>query len=332
MTILTLAALDVGSGSTKLDVAKVDTRSIPWRIVGELLYSENVELLLAADYKSNPDGKLSTSIMDSTMEVISRLQAIAHKHDAKMRGVATAVFRLATNANELLDRLNNELGIALEVVSQEEEGKIGFLTAASGLPEPEEARKKGLPPLTPVDVVAWDSGGASFQLTISATCGFDVYQGPLGASLVTAMLLEKVQKRSFASQPSPNPVSLLQIQELCVLVAAEFPDAPVWLREKLANQAHTQVIGIGGETCIFSLASQILEKTEYTTEEVWSGIEKLAGSTDAELSKYSQAHMVIPKLVLMHTVMNTIGIRQVRYLPSNGGCRGVLISPKYWAD
>jgi exopolyphosphatase/guanosine-5'-triphosphate,3'-diphosphate pyrophosphatase len=118
MTILTLAALDVGSGSIKLDVANVDTRSIPWRIVGELLYSENVELLLGADYKSNPDGKLSNSIMDATVEVISRLQAIAHKHDAKLRGIATAVFRLATNADELLGRINNESGVALEVISQ----------------------------------------------------------------------------------------------------------------------------------------------------------------------------------------------------------------------
>jgi hypothetical protein len=117
-----------------------------------------------------------------------------------------------------------------------------------------------------------------------------------------------------------------------VLVAADIPDAPVWLREKLAKEAHTQVIGIGGETCIFSLASQILEKTEYTSEEVWRGIENLAGSTEAELSKYSQPHMVIPKMVLMHTVMNTKGIRQVRYLPSNGGCRCVLTSPKYWTD
>jgi hypothetical protein len=45
-------------------------------------------------------------------------------------------------------------------------------------------------------VVAWDSGGASFQLTVHGAAGYEVYQGPLGASLVTAMLLQEVRRNS----------------------------------------------------------------------------------------------------------------------------------------
>ena len=46
-------------------------------------------------------------------------------------------------------------------------------------------------------MVAWDSGGASFQLTIHGDEGYQVYQGPLGASLVTAMLLKEVRMQSL---------------------------------------------------------------------------------------------------------------------------------------
>lgn len=39
-----LAAFDIGSGATKLDVALVDQSATPWKIVGDLLYSEQVSL------------------------------------------------------------------------------------------------------------------------------------------------------------------------------------------------------------------------------------------------------------------------------------------------
>jgi len=78
-----------------------------------------VELLLAADMKSSPDHRLSDAAMDATVATLRRLQGVAAEHQAaQLTGVATAVFRLAVNANELLQRIEAELGLRLRVLSQ----------------------------------------------------------------------------------------------------------------------------------------------------------------------------------------------------------------------
>eukprot|EP00240_Pyramimonas_obovata_P016111 CAMPEP_0118954410 /NCGR_PEP_ID=MMETSP1169-20130426/58192_1 /TAXON_ID=36882 /ORGANISM="Pyramimonas obovata, Strain CCMP722" /LENGTH=271 /DNA_ID=CAMNT_0006902037 /DNA_START=132 /DNA_END=943 /DNA_ORIENTATION=+ len=217
--LLTLAALDVGSGATKLEIARVDTSQDPWSIVGEVLFSEQATLLLAGDLKAQSNNCLSDPIMDSAIDILRNFKSIAEKHDAvKLRGIATAVFRLADNAPELLARIENELGIKLTVVSQDEEGEIGFLTAATGAQQPAASDEAPAPPLDLSSVVAWDSGGASFQLTVcdSGPEGkqYQIYQGPLGASLATAQFVEEVQNRPWAEVTTPNPISLEEAEAL----------------------------------------------------------------------------------------------------------------------
>eukprot|EP00976_Prorocentrum_cordatum_P115231 1195974-Prorocentrum_minimum.AAC.7 len=181
--LVTLAALDVGSGATKMEVARMDTSQVPWSVVGEVLFSEQATLLLAGDLKAQSDNCLSEPIMNSAIDTLRNFKSVAEQHGAvKLRGIATAVFRLADNAPELLARIDQELGIKLTVVSQDEEGEIGFLTAATGAQQPATslhacctndkesyALGSGGDPPPPMDlsaVVAWDSGGASFQLTV----------------------------------------------------------------------------------------------------------------------------------------------------------------------
>lgn len=45
-------------------------------------------------------------------------------------------------------------GIDLKIISQQQEGSIGFLTATQACPT-----------TAATDLVAWDSGGGSFQIT-----------------------------------------------------------------------------------------------------------------------------------------------------------------------
>lgn len=203
-------------------------------------------------------------------------------------------------------------------------------------------------------------------------CGISVYEGPLGTSLVTAMLVEEVQQKRFSECQSPNPVTLPQVHDLVAKASAALPEAPFWLTGMLdtlhdhtVRSAHlrfgvhsmtlplthicpgyelvfvcaeyacawaTQVIGIGGATCIFLIASMVTGTDEFTPEEVFAGMERLVGSTDEQLSVYPQPDMVIPKLALMYTVMKHVGARKVKYLPANGSCRGVLTTAWLWDE
>ncbi|KAK3262620.1 hypothetical protein CYMTET_28534 [Cymbomonas tetramitiformis] len=163
-----LAALDVGSGASKLEVAKVDTTIIPWTVVGESLFAKEQELKLASDLKSSENNTISAHIIDRLFEVLKNFKKVASDLGAtEISAAATAVFRLADNAPEVLKRIQSELGIRVRVISQEEEGEIGFLTAATQFSC--EAPDLG-------NLVAWDSGGASFQLTALAEGLQDIYE------------------------------------------------------------------------------------------------------------------------------------------------------------
>jgi len=316
-----LAAFDIGSGATKLDVALVDQSATPWKIVGDLLYSEQVEVLLAHDLKASEDNTLSVRIMDESVRELARMKQIAETLGVEgMLAIGTAVFRLADNGMQLVHRIRSELGLKMHVISQDEEGRLGYLTAATA------AGASGS------HLVAWDSGGASFQMSMCGKCGISVYEGPLGTSLVTAMLVEEVQQKRFSECQSPNPVTLPQVHDLVAKASAALPEAPFWLTGMLDTLHDHTVIGIGGATCIFLIASMVTGTDEFTPEEVFAGMERLVGSTDEQLSVYPQPDMVIPKLALMYTVMKHVGARKVKYLPANGSCRGVLTTAWLWDE
>ena len=96
--------------------------------------------------------------------------------ELQMRGIATAAFRNALNGVEWIDRLSRDpqIGFPIRVISQtvpltllfnrcslltfcQEEGKLGFMTA---LTIAQHSHRKN-----PEKLIAWDSGGASFQIT-----------------------------------------------------------------------------------------------------------------------------------------------------------------------
>jgi exopolyphosphatase/pppGpp-phosphohydrolase len=75
--------------------------------------------------------------------VVSFKKSASEQGCLKIVGIATAVFRKARNGQSLLDRLKTELGVyvlgffandlrkffrQVDVISQAEEGKLGFLT------------------------------------------------------------------------------------------------------------------------------------------------------------------------------------------------------------
>ena len=92
------------------------------------------------------------------------------------------------------------------------------------------------------------------------------------------------------------------------------------------------MIGIGGTTCAFRMAALAVGRDEYTAADVGDSLARLLGSTDRQLreSGFPQPEMVIPKLALIRTVMQTLRVRSVRYLACNGGCPGILTTAQFW--
>ena len=161
------AAFDVGSGATKVTVAVVSPSD---GAVVRILYSDQTELLLRHDLQETKATTGRDMLSDACVgRLLERLAFYAAEargagggDDAEdsvgavqMVGCATAVFRSAENGEEVLERVRSEIEIDVQMVSQELEGRLGFLTAKAVGPADVKAE----------ELIAWDSGGGSFQIT-----------------------------------------------------------------------------------------------------------------------------------------------------------------------
>lgn len=156
-----------------------------------------------------------------------------------------------------------------------------------------------------------------------------MYQGPVGSSVAVADMVEKIQKLDFAKTQSANPATLEQARGLEQLLRDRIGDAPEWMTATVGRPG-TKVVGIGGFTCMFRLASLVIGRTTLTKQDLWTTVERLLGKTDDELKEYPEAPMVVCKAVLGYTVMDMFGIEEFQYEFTNGGCPGVLLSAEFW--
>ena len=328
MVVAIRGALDIGSGQHKLLIAAVDTVS---RRIVRKIHLDQAGVLLGHSLVQSADGRLDEAILEDSRSVFDRFAAAGREHGAtEWAGVCTAVFRRASNGEEHLARANAELGLNLNLIEQKLEGELGYLAASSGC----EASAEQL--------VAWDSGSGSFQVSSRAGDGaLKVWEGPIGDSDVTAALVRDVQKRDFAGggkvgqRASPNPVSLTQAEQLsALLLDARIPPPPEWVAAACAAP-DAVLVGFGEKTSIFSHAAKLIGADEFGAAEVWSAIERVAGRSDAELKAAhgldNEEDLIMPKLVLLHAMLNRLGASRVRNILTMGNCEGVLLCDELWS-
>ncbi|MBA4370733.1 MAG: Ppx/GppA family phosphatase [Coriobacteriaceae bacterium] len=120
-----LAAIDIGTNSVRLVVAQPE-RGGGYRLIDD----EKSQVRLGEGLGAT--GALSEAAMDRTVEALGRMLEIARGLEAdRVRAVATAAVRIASNGEAFVARLRDELGVRVEVISAFEEGRLAFLGAAA---------------------------------------------------------------------------------------------------------------------------------------------------------------------------------------------------------
>jgi len=309
------AAFDIGSGATKLLVANVSGMSI-----ASVLFGKEVPVPFAVDWKKSSDGTLSEEVQAQGLRVLQELVEVCEQHGVPPESrcaIATEVFRKAGNGQDYLSRVRSELGLNVEMVTQDDEARLGFLTAVALQDRPVE------------EVVCWDSGGASFQITSqgSDSTSMRSYVGTWGTGTVLATLVEAVQARCFASCQTPNPVTADEAARLVRQLCDSLGEPPTWLQG-------SSVTAIGGPNSMFCVASQALGQTAYTREEVQRALDEAVGCTDDDLASrpYCQGELleppgfIVPKLCLLLAVIGHCSIASVQFCPATGSCPGLVVS------
>jgi exopolyphosphatase/guanosine-5'-triphosphate,3'-diphosphate pyrophosphatase len=141
------AVIDVGTNSVKFHLAEVAVDGT-WRAV-----EDRAELTrLGEGLKEG--GAISEAAMERTATAIAGMAETARRNRCvAIAAVGTAGLRMAGNARDVIDTIRSRTGIAIEILSGEEEGRLAYLAVRAGLRMGEGT------------MVVFDTGGGSSQFT-----------------------------------------------------------------------------------------------------------------------------------------------------------------------
>lgn len=294
------AAYDVGSSSTKVKVARVDPCS--GRIV-EVLLDEAVRVDYQSALGGSVDGRLNDQIMAQGLISLRELKVAADAYQpSRHTAVATAAFRQAVNAEAFVEKVREDVGIDLRVISQGEEAMLGFHAAAAATGIPRE------------NAIVWNIGGGSMQMVAGDEAGrFIRYEGHHASVTFRNRLIEEIQGRSLADTQTPNPISeaqARQARELAHRLASEIPPA---ISARL-HRDEAVVLGIGG-VHFHSIRGQLQSGDRpYTQQDIVGMLASRLGQSDEQIA-HPYAATEVSNLILVLGYMESLGIDSV--LPLN---------------
>ena len=317
-------AFDVGSGTTKIQVAKVD---VCYQQVLETYYETHRKV----PYRENlriEDGKFdrsliwegSRAIREMKNEAIQQTRQVRQGRPIEWVGAATSAFRTARNGKGAAYMLSLLTGVPIQIVSQKTEATLGFYAAAAST-NLEDSR-----------IVAWDIGGGSMQLTTRVKKQIEFFAGGTASVPFKNEIIASVHGKNPAFIQSPNPIGPSNIQavlDLSRTLALQLPEA---IKSKLA-QKDTVVIGIGGVHSL-SLAKQLKMSEEtskeqsYKVQDLLQLAKKKSGWTDAEIGG-NYAATDLANVYLVAGYMQALKIPEVKVLKANL-TTGSLLYPDFW--
>lgn len=168
-----LAAIDIGTNSCRLLIAEVSGPRL--KVLERAVNTTRI----GAGVSSG--GCISAPAIQRTLECLQSFQATMHRYKVRsFRIVGTSALREAQNRGEFLERVQNECGLQVEVISGEQEACLSYRGVCRGL---------GLTGVLPVVV---DLGGGSTELVWPGDPP-EVLSFPVGAVRAAEMDLDSGQ-------------------------------------------------------------------------------------------------------------------------------------------
>ncbi len=133
MTAKTLAVVDLGSNSFRLEIGRIE---------GDQIYRQDTwreTLRFGAGLDRN--GRIKPAAMKLALACLARFrERLSGVHPSAVRAVATNAFRVAVNAREFLPKAERALGCPIDVISGHEEARLIYLGVAHELPPSDAPR------------------------------------------------------------------------------------------------------------------------------------------------------------------------------------------------
>lgn len=308
------AAIDIGSGATKLRVGEVNLKTLK---IDRILYDESFPVHYQEKLEHSPNNTLDNEVMQMGLDALKKSSEIATQfHAQKVVAVATAAFRTAANAPEFIQRIKQETGIDVYVVDQKLEGELAFEAAKSQVDTPL------------MNLVVWDIGGGSLQLTTLDTKGnLAVFKSSMASVPFKNLVIQDIQKRDPRQFKTPNPMTIEEIQQADVKAREIAQKVDTFFRDKVSNP-NNLVIGVGN---IFSYRIMPLvdNKKIFTVQELRSKVRQLAGLTDEQIGQDCFSNVGNTNAILILGYMEELKIPRMEILDINNA-DGAMLYPAFW--
>jgi exopolyphosphatase / guanosine-5'-triphosphate,3'-diphosphate pyrophosphatase len=239
------AAIDIGSNTTRLLVAEP--------VDGQLKKAMEQRAYTRIGKALDDEGAIKPEKIDEVGDVVGTQVRLARELGAKeIRAVATAAIREATNGDAVAEAIGNAAGIPIEVLPEEEEGRLAFLGATKALGHPADGQ---------IGVV--DVGGGSTEVILGTVADGvqSVRSWPIGSGNLADELI------------SSDPPSAAEIRRTRDRIDDIF--------EGVEFEPPAQAVAVGGSaTSLRRLVGAVLE---YETLE--RGIRVLCGDPAADVAR-----------------------------------------------
>jgi exopolyphosphatase / guanosine-5'-triphosphate,3'-diphosphate pyrophosphatase len=239
------AAIDIGSNTTRVLVAEPVGGQLK-KVMEQRAYTR-IGKALGAEREVPPAKAAEVG------EVVATQVRLARELGAEaIRTVATAAIREASNGADVARRIGEQAGVEVEILSEEEEGRLSFIGATKGLGHPVEGR---------IGVVDVGGGSTEVILGTASAGGEEVRSWPVGSGALADELIE--------SDP-PSPAEIRRVRD-------RIDD--VFAGVELQRPEHAVAVG-GSATSLRRLVGSVLE---YETLE--RGVRVLTGDPAADVAK-----------------------------------------------
>ncbi|QDK36345.1 Ppx/GppA phosphatase family protein [Bdellovibrio sp. NC01] len=300
------ASIDIGSGTTKGLVAEVD---VCQKKIVKVLFENR--LPLAFNEAMEKTGKQIIPA-DMTRSAIPQMQNMLGKmnefHPTKIKAVATSVFRVAKNGQEVAQEISKSLKIPVIVITQNQEAELGYLSAIS---QANPAKDKKL--------IVWDIGGGSMQMYSQTGKKAEIYKGDLASVTFKNQVLQTLQFKDPKNNPSPNPLGANKDAAVQLAKNHAYTKVPTYFK---INAPKAYWIGVGG-VLSESVQNQVnKEAKHFSQDDLTNTLAEKAKFTDQQLQgDYKITDVTNLALVLGY--MKALDIKEVETVKASLG-QGLL--------
>ncbi len=322
-------AYDIGSSNTKIMGALVDICKMK---VDKVFTSESYPLSFRQDLSLSEANEFSPRIKNEGIKALAQAKNdIEQKYlqSKKLSGVlqhcavATAAFRSASNGEDYVHELEEKAHIPINVISQEDEGKLAYLGAIANFGQNEV-----------VEPIVWDIGGGSMQLTFkNQQDEYFVMGGEMAANTFQALVQEKVLFKALNETPYPmNHDEIVAAIDLAKHHLTFDEAAKSIIQTQIEMGSEIIAVGAVHNYSVLPLCNLVKNRTDkgYSKQDIQLAIYLLTDKDDAEIINLfpmaTKDHVKnqLTNLILVYAMMDLMGIESVKAVQTSN-VQGLLL-------